>query len=264
MPRLISGEKAERALALYRAGTPDLRIAAELGVSRMTLRKWRKREALPTLYSRGNHASLPRAPRQRPKIISGEVEAKAESLYRKGATDRAIAAGLGCCHATVVLWRLERGHTPNVRPWDGGPGRAQMQTPKPRQRAANPTWRNALWARAAGALRRCKLAPDIVEEAVSDIVVAVISGAMPEADIEARANSFANAACGAWASKFGPESLDCERGAEGWRYYDFIPCEEQSESIRFVGLKVLAERLGLDVPAILADESGESMICRRA
>lgn len=75
-------------------------------------------------WARSWNVKAPRKPRVRvkPYLISGDVEAKAMTLYKSGASDAAIARTLGRAQATVSSWRcrvgLPRHYCRNVRTFD--------------------------------------------------------------------------------------------------------------------------------------------------
>jgi hypothetical protein len=232
----MSGERAAKALALYEAKSPDAEIARELGVSRPTVRRWRRESGLPRLFGRGEGGW--RNGRLACYVVVGEEESRALALYRAGASDGAIGEKLGRDRTTIMDWRRRRGLPSNnaIRP-----------------KADNPAFRCALWARASRAVG-ASLSPDIRDDAISDIVLAVLSGSLPEESIEAQARKLSNRTLGAWASRFGPASLDEDRDGEGWTLYASIADDRQASALRVAELVALAERLGLDVGAILGEE----------
>lgn len=86
-------EEAER---LYKLGLPDTRIAAQVGVSTTTIRKWRKEHGLPV------------------QVRRSVSEADIEALYKEGLNDTEIASKLGISDTQVGNWRrnhdLPRNH----------------------------------------------------------------------------------------------------------------------------------------------------------
>jgi hypothetical protein len=249
----------EHAKPLYDKGLADTRIAKELGCSRTTVRHWRKQHDLPSNFERGacqGYSNL--------KIV-GEVEERARTLYGKKLGDPAISEKLGCTPAQVRGWRHRNGLAPNI-PWRGprvpsGYKRGKSTSDDGERgftlpHRANPAWRNPLWARAAKAVGS-KISRDLVEESISDIVLAVLEGRMAEGDIETQARKVSNRAIETWASKFGHASLDAARGDEGWSLYDLIPDDDQVSSLRYLNLKALAEKMGIDVAAVLNDDVSE-------
>ena len=82
----------ERARELYDEGSPDTRIAAELGCSQSAVSGWRYREGLPPIY-----------PHKRMN------EAKLRELYREGLNDTQISKVTGNSTDAIRRWRKRNG-----------------------------------------------------------------------------------------------------------------------------------------------------------
>jgi len=226
--KFITDERAAQAVHMVAKGMTDAEIGAELGCCSDTILQWRRANNIPRNDVTRRNGSMP--------FIRGEREDRARKLKDQGKYDWEIAKALGCTVQTVASWRKRKGI-------ERAPYRYFTMT--------NPTMRDPLYSRVTQAVGR-RFAPDIVEEAVSDIVLAVLSGEIAESDIERVAAKRMNRAVGQWANRYGPASLDEDRNGEGWTRYTSIADPAQEDEFRIIELIALAERLGIDAQAVLA------------
>jgi hypothetical protein len=83
------------------------------------------------------------------------------------------------------------------------------------------------------------LAPDVIEDIVADMMVAVLEGSLPLAEIEAEARRYGNRVLERFASKFGPRSLDQEIGdGEGFTLLDTLVDDSSSSWLEEMGATV--------------------------
>lgn len=229
---------------LYEARWTDARIGRALGRCTNSIRLWRNQEGLI-----GNNV-------RRAKI----EEVAFLELYRSGASDGAIGRHFETGSNAIGQWRKKRGLPPNIEQKKGldrqsvakvnkmlreGASRSQAReaTGVGKQSVANlsnklsgqqlrPKGQNTSAIRAAvlrdtSILPRIKRAvgrfapPEVVEDAVSDLYLAVLEGKLSVELIEAKAAAFRNKAYGDLGSKYGMRSID-EENEEGFSIADRI------------------------------------------
>lgn len=93
---MISPEEHEERLALYRQGLSDREIGKRLYLNNTTIFMWRKINHLPA-----NHPRVPYLPM--------EEEQRRMEAYRKGLTNKEMAAELGLTRECVRDWVARRG-----------------------------------------------------------------------------------------------------------------------------------------------------------
>lgn len=148
----VDPELKQRALALHAAGKSDGEIGRALGLSRAAINNWRRQHGL----------AVARKVRHCGRITPERNSARLE-LYRKGYSDVAIARIQQVTPASVQGWRRRRNLGGN---W----GRYREEY----VRKLSP-----LQARAQEAVGH-GLPPDVLDDVVSDLVVAVLSGEISE------------------------------------------------------------------------------------
>lgn len=105
VPRFsINTEIAQR---LYGAGYGDGQIAAQLGCSAETVRRWRGRNGLPV--NSGTVAMQAHA-----RELTFDVS-RARELHASGLSDKAVADAVGVAPATIQRWRMKNGIAANKK-----------------------------------------------------------------------------------------------------------------------------------------------------
>jgi hypothetical protein len=203
-----------RRLELYRAGLTDKAIARELGLKPNTVTCWRRSSDLPV------NSAVPF------RLSFTPDQAAARMLfYQLGWSDRHIAREQGVHKTTVREWRAYR-KLPSNFPL----GLNERYRPRPSIKSIAVRVRKAVGR---------SLAPDIVEDTVADMIVAVLDGSLPLASIEAEARRYGNRVLDRFASKFGPRSLDASlTDDEGFTLLDTIPDASQSSWLEEMGATV--------------------------
>jgi transposase len=211
--RLTPAATAHR-LALHEKGMNDQEIGEAVGVGRSDIREWRRRQGLSVHRSpNAKHTPAQRAARM--------------LLYSLGWSDRQIAREQHLCYTTVTQWRTRLGLVPN-----GGP------TFRRRSRIKKYNARNCVLTAIKRAVGRA-LPPDIADDAVADLCLAVLDGTIPIDQIEAEARKFGNRVLSQFASKFGPRSLDEELGDDdGFRMIDLVRDERSASWLEEMGATV--------------------------
>jgi hypothetical protein len=198
-------------MALYEQGLTDREIAIRTGVRPNTVVVWRRERDLAVNPSdRGNKA---------PQAQSRQL------LYELGWSDGHIARVQHVDKASVRDWRRRRHLPANFSRRGGTPRRQQIDMESVRARIVS----------AVGH----RLPPDIAEDTVSDLMIAVIEGTLSLEAIERESRRFGNKVLERFASKFGPLSLDEELGDEdGRRIIDMIADERSSDWLEEMGATV--------------------------
>lgn len=211
----ISEADHQRRRDLYDQGLSDDQIAKTIGAKRQTIQSWRNRQGLKPSRLGLKSCLGP---------LSPEASAARMLLYQMRYSDRRIAReqGVGC--STVQRWRQRRGLAPN----DLNTG----------------NWRYADLTRdtALDRIKRAigrRLPADIADDAVGDLYMAVLTGAVQLDKIEAEARKFGNRVLNNFASKFGPRSLDEEiADSEGFTLLDTLVDERSSDWLEEMGATV--------------------------
>lgn len=161
---------------------------------------------------------------KRPRFESGRIVPNLPKAKRRAAFE---AWARGCSDEEIAreVGGADRSRIVNWRRCYGLPNNKALAVPRPKPRPLGEPIRanrNALYARIAAAIGD-KFSPDIAADAISDVVVAVLSGELPEDRIEAEAPRYARRVLSTFASSFGPRSLDEEIGEDGFTLADVIP-----------------------------------------
>lgn len=259
--------------AALRSGLNDCAVVRSVGTSRTTVRR-RRRELGLKPFAQGVGHIFTRSP------ITDEQAAAIDAAILVGQYDKVIARALDVTIYHVRKRRALLG-VPFFKPGDNGGGQTlptQRREPKPRVRTRgtasksktkvssapidNPAYRCALYARVAKAIGH-RMPADIRDDAISDIVLLVLSGQLSEDQIERDARKLSNKTLGRWSTRFGPKSLDEGRGddrADDFNLYHLIASPEQAEMMRLAELTALAEKMGIDVAKVLG---GEPELCEQ-
>lgn len=164
--------------------------------------------------------------------------------YADGLIDRQIAEKVGCARGSIWQWRMAYGLPPN---YIATPRTSPSTLPPPISPLSDDLYR--LCDAAVSRL----LAPHDRQEAISDLICAHLEGRLALDDIGTEARKFENRVIGQYSSRFGDRSLDEEIGEDGFTLGHTLVDEEAEEDFRLIELKALAERMGIDVDAVLAD-----------
>lgn len=211
--RGLSPDETEARRADYRRGLNDNQLAALWGIHPYSVLLWRQRQKLPTNCPETRH-------------LSNEERAARMLLYSFGYSDARIAKEQSRCSSTISKWRKVLSLSPNRR-------RDQSLHIGGRRKAES-----ALMDRIRRSLPPY-MSPADRDDAASDLFLAVMSGAIPIAEIEGRAKKFGNKVIEQFASKFGPRSLDEELGDEdGFRMIDLIRDDRSSSWLEEMGATV--------------------------
>lgn len=209
MLKLAPEKHAER-LALYEQGLDDGQIAKALGVVKKTIFDWRQLHGLPTRNS---------------VHFSPEQHAARTLLYQMGYSDARIAREQRVGWRRIQAWRKRRdlpAHDFNI---GGRWSRSSLKG-------------DTVLDRIKRAIGRA-LPRDVADDAVSDLYVAVLTGAVALDRIEAEARKFGNRVLNQFASKFGPRSLDEEIGdSDGFTLLDKLRDEGSSDWLEQMGATV--------------------------
>jgi transposase-like protein len=234
----VTPDLKRRAVALSKRGVDVRTIARELATTVKSVEKWHT-EALPdTPYVRQSGAarrSTPRHPSGRAySKLRAERRARAFVLYADGLNDYEIAKDLGVNRGQVWEWRHAL-FLPSV----GKAWRKHAVKPKPKPLAAAISpMSNPLYAHIVASIGR-GIASDLVDDAVSDIWLALAEGQLSHDQISAQAGKFRNRVIGNYASKFGPRSLDEDIGdGNGFRMLDLLKDHSSSDWLEEMGATV--------------------------
>lgn len=206
--------EAERArMALYLAGKNDREISRIEGSDRCVVGQWRRRNNLPT---------------HNPQFVMLSVEETAARtlLYRMGRSDCHIARAVGVHFSCIRRWRVRKGF----------PANPDLRIRGIRCRRLH--YIDTLKDRICRAVGR-HLSRDIADDAVSDLYLAVLSGALDIDDVEKQARRFANRVIKQFANPYGPRSLNEQlANAEGLTRADFLTDDSQSSWLEEMGATV--------------------------
>lgn len=199
---------------LYADGLSDNRIARHEGVHENAIFAWRKVRGLPA--NSGNGA--------RGYALTAEAEAARMLLYQMRYSDRRIAREQKVAWTTIQTWRKRRGLPPHG-------------LPRKNWKACD-LKRDTTLDRVRRAIGRA-LPPDIRDDAISDLYLAVLSGAVDLAEVEKQVRKFGNRVLNSFAGKFGPRSLDQELGdGDGFTLMDTLVDERSSSWLEEMGATV--------------------------
>lgn len=230
-----------RALALLARGIGARLIARELRASVKTLERWRSNmlrnqhdRPQPT-PSRPREAQ--RADGRRHSSLPDALRAQALALYADGLHDDAIGRSIGVSRARVWQWRAGLNLPAWRRPGQRGPAAATVTRAKPIPPAITPR-SNPLYAKLADAVGR-RLAPDLTDDAISDLWVAVAEGRVSLDRLEQEAKRIRSDVFGRYANPYGDRSLDEDIGdGDGFRMVDLIRDERSSSWLEEAGATV--------------------------
>lgn len=217
----------ENMAIMYAERKPDFQISRALHCARQTVQRWRARNGLPRLYEPGCAAT-----REAFVKVTVEQELEITRLLKNGWDRKRIRDKLGVSLHYVDKRRAKLDpRTPGLVPWGGQ-----------RRETVNATFRNDLYKRAFAAIPR-GIAADLRDDMISDIVVAVLDGSLAEDRIEAEAGRFINGTYRAFASRFGPVSLDEARGEDGgWSLMQLVADPQSAAAMDMALYRGLYER----------------------
>lgn len=197
----------------YDAGMTDAQLAKAEGSSTPTIRQWRRGRGLkPNSPGKGGN-------------LSKEAHIQRNLFYRLGWSDRHIAREMGVEKSSVRGWRVQHSLPANFRQ-----GVHEAQNPRPSMSDVVRRVRRAI----GRALPR-----DIADDAVSDLLVAILAGEIELTDIERDARKFGNRVLGDFASKFGARSIDeIVPGTDDMRLIDTLQDEPSSSWLEEMGATV--------------------------
>jgi hypothetical protein len=223
---------------LMERGISARMIAQEMSAALKSVERWRTellREKPELRLLRTAQRSPPRHPSgRRYSKMQPARRARAFVLYADGLDDDQIAKDLGVYRTQIWEWRhalflplvpkTRRNHTAKPKPKPPGSAISPMSNP--------------LYAHIAAAIGR-GIAPDLIDDAVSDIWLALAEGRLSPDQISGQARRFRNRVIGDYASKFGPRSLDEEIGnGDGFRMLDLLKDHSSSDWLEEMGATV--------------------------
>ena len=234
---IVTPDLKRRAMALLERGVGPRTIAREMSASVQSLERWRTAmlSERPELRRQASHRKVPRHPGGRlySKLLP-DRRARAFVLYADGLCDYEIAKDLGVRKTQIWEWRHAL-----FLPAIGKSRRKHMAKPKPKQlgQPISPM-SNPLYAHIVASIGR-GMAPDLVDDAVSDIWLALAEGRLSPQRISAEAGKFRNRVIKSYASKFGPRSLDEDIGdGDGFRMLDLLKDHSSSGWLEKMGATV--------------------------
>jgi len=229
---IVTPDLKRRAMALLERGVGPRTIAREMSASVQSLERWRTAmlSERPELRRQASHRKVPRHPggRMYSKLLP-ERRARAFVLYADGLCDYEIAKDLGVRKTQIWEWRHAL-----FLPAIGKSRRKHVVKPKQLGQAISPM-SNPLYAHIVASIGR-GMAPDLVDDAVSDMWLALAEGRLSPSQISAEAGKFRNRVIGSYASKFGPRSLDEDIGdGDGFRMLDLLKDHSSSDWLERMG-----------------------------
>lgn len=230
-----------RALVLFARGVRATLIARELRASLKTLERWRSAMLRDQRDRAQVEASLPRITRRadgrRYSSLPDDLRSQAFALYADGLHDDAIGRSIGVSRARVWQWRAGLNLPAWRRPGQRGKAASLVARAKPLPPAITPR-SNPLYARLADAIGR-RLAPDLTDDAISDLWVAVAEGRVSLDRLEQEANRIRSDVLRKFANPYGDRSLDEDIGdGDGFRMIDLIRDERSSSWLERSGATV--------------------------
>ncbi|WP_426263008.1 hypothetical protein [Sphingomonas sp. PWP1-2] len=202
----LSAERRAARQQAYDEGLNDREIGERVGQKGLRVGEWRKANNLPSSVER-----FPNRPRGQTAEKIAELTAR-RALYDKRMTDNQIAKMTGRSVGGISNWRAKHHLPRNPEP----PPHAYVRTDPTLQRIR----------RAIGRM----VAPDIADDAASDMYVALLTGDVQPHEIERRARTFAFRSLRQFADRWGNRSLDMAVGWEGNRTLLDILGDETSAS----------------------------------
>lgn len=234
----VTPDLKRRAVALSKRGVDVRTIAKEMATTVKSVEKWHT-EALPGIpYVRQSGATRRRAPRHPSgraySKMRAERRARAFVLYADGHNDYEIAKDLGVNRGQVWEWRHAL-FLPSIgKAWRK---RTVKLRPKPLGQAISPM-SNPLYAHIVASIGR-GMAPDLVDDTVSDVWLALAEGQLSPDQISAQAGKFRNRVTKSYANKFGTRSLDEEIGdGDGFRMIDLLKDHSSADWLEEMGATV--------------------------
>lgn len=226
-----------RCLALLRRGIGARLIARESGASIKSLDRWRT-EMLrqePELRRPGTaRRKPPRHPNGRVySALRSDRRARAFALYADGLDDPGIAQAMGLRRQQIWEWRNAL-RLPATKQAPRPARLPKRQFAEPITPLSHPIHRLIVDAIGGG------LAPDIRDEAVSEVWLALQDGRLSVDRVQAEANKFRRKALREFANPYGPRSLDEELGddGDGLRMIDTLRDDRSSSWLEEMGATV--------------------------
>lgn len=240
---IITPDLKRRALTLLERGVAAKLISREMNVSNSTLDHWRAAilQARPEL--RLVQVKRLRKPPRHPggKAYSKMLphrRARAFVLYADGLDDGQIARELCVKRQQIWEWRNALFLPAIVKPKRE---REQEATRWPKRKPVGPAispMSNPLYAHIAKSIGR-GIAPDLLDDAVSDMWLAIAEGRLTAEEVSSQASRYRNRVVASYASRFGTRSLDEEVGSgDGFRMIDMLKDDRSSDWLEEMGASV--------------------------
>lgn len=210
-PKLTAAEDRKR-LRLYRQGLSDRAIAKSCGCGWNAIKLWRRARGLPA------------HPRTYGPLLSPEMAARRMLFYQLGWSDTRIGRETNIAAHAISAWRDRRGLRPNFES-----GSREVLRPAPGVESLVPRVRRAVGNR---------MAPDIVEETVAELCMALLDGRLALAEIEREARRYGNRTLERFASRYGPRSLDETLGEDDFTLMDTLVDDRSSSWLEEMGATV--------------------------
>lgn len=236
----MTDEMRRTSKKLLEKGVSVKTISSTFGLSIKTLERYRGIVLCenPELR-RSATLSPPQARADRPKYSKLRLDRRRQAfiMYAEGWSDCSIAAQIGVERPRVRGWRVAFNLAPNF-------ARGEHESPrlpaKRKQRRALPPaispHSNPLYARVAEAIGR-SLSPDITDDAISDLMLAVLEGRITEDQLVSGARSVRSKVLQSYASRWS-RSLDEDLGDDGFRMIDHIRDDSSSSWLERMGATV--------------------------